>query len=129
MSRLRLTAAILTITRLRSAKEHPIRLVAWGACWFAFPSGHSWPGQAEELTADFKRIFTTRHGFNSLNNRIFNRSEVSATLHFEAAASRSDWKEIFRSKNLKQTVRKLAPLTVSCARTVVDGPFWLFRMR
>ncbi len=56
---------------------------------FAYPWGYSLDGQSEALAGDYKRIFTTRHGFNSADDIVFHRNEVAYQSHLHAAAAGS----------------------------------------
>lgn len=56
---------------------------------FAFPWGHFLPGQPEMLADEFKRVFTTIHGFNNSADRIMYRNEVANVQHLEASVSGS----------------------------------------
>lgn len=54
---------------------------------FAFPWGRSQAGQWRALQPDFRRIFTTEHGFSADNHTLMRRNEVADLAHMRAAAS------------------------------------------
>ncbi|WP_394752357.1 polysaccharide deacetylase family protein [Crenothrix sp.] len=54
---------------------------------FAFPLGRYQPNQIELLKKNYRRIFTTEHGFNSLDDCVFYRNEVSSYFHLCCTAS------------------------------------------
>ena len=54
---------------------------------FAFPWGRLQEQQAETLKRSYRRIFITEHGFNSINDFIFNRNEVANLSQLRCAAS------------------------------------------
>jgi peptidoglycan/xylan/chitin deacetylase (PgdA/CDA1 family) len=56
---------------------------------FAFPWGHYQNNQPEELKKLYKFIFTTEHGFNSINDSVFCRNEVANAYHLRSSASGS----------------------------------------
>lgn len=54
---------------------------------YAFPWGNHHPNHPDDLCAHYRHIFTTQHGFNLIDDRIFFRSEVANFLHLRCAAS------------------------------------------
>lgn len=56
---------------------------------FAFPWGKYQENQTDELYASYQRVFTTDHGFNSIEDSVFFRNEVANYLHLRCAASGS----------------------------------------
>lgn len=56
---------------------------------FAFPWGRYQEKQSEVLKQSYQRIFTTDHGFNFIQDRVFCRNEVASFFHLRCATSGS----------------------------------------
>jgi peptidoglycan/xylan/chitin deacetylase (PgdA/CDA1 family) len=54
---------------------------------FALPWGKHRADQLEPLSGIYRRIFTVEHGFNTSEDRLLRRNEVTGTLQMRAAAS------------------------------------------
>lgn len=54
---------------------------------FAFPWGKYRDHQLNSLSHAYRRIFTTEHGFNSIDDFVFHRNEVASYRHLCCAAS------------------------------------------
>ena len=54
---------------------------------FAFPWGKFQESQLDEFKGLYRRIFTTQHGFNCLDDFVFYRNEIANTPHLWCAAS------------------------------------------
>ena len=66
-------------------KDRLAALLTMEVSSFAFPWGHFLPGQPEILAGEFKRVFTTIHGFNDPKDKIMHRNEAADVQHLEAA--------------------------------------------
>ena len=56
---------------------------------FAFPWGKYHDSQLKDLRGSFLRLFTTEHGFSSVEDSVFRRNEVANYLHLSVVASGS----------------------------------------
>lgn len=70
-----------------ASKKQIESLLGFEITSFSFPWGKFIDGQPVILSRYFRRVFTTKHGFNSIGDNVFYRNEVAGFFHMCATAS------------------------------------------